>query len=178
MSALLKTIALAGAACLAVGTGACAQKEAKGAAPGAREEKTADVAVTITDADGDGAYEFAYSGPFTDGDGNFDFTQGDIRKFAVKIDFAIGEGSVEGIKFMGRGEDAMWIALKSDVGDGSPTGPYQGDQFKGFATKEDGRRMHVVDRNDDGQTYRYALRFDLNGAVVQDDPDIGNGNGD
>lgn len=181
MSGLLRIIALAGVAGLAVGIGACEKRSdpvAPPPPPRERAEKTADVTVTVTDADADGVYEFAYAGPYVDGAGNFDFREGEIRKYAVRIDFAIGEGSVEGIRFVGRGEDALWVALKSEVGDASPTGPYQGDQFKGFATKENGRRMHVVDRNDDGQTYRYALRFDLNGTVVQHDPDIGNGNGD
>ena len=169
-------IAAGGAAALALG--ACAQKEAGAASAQAegRGQVDSDVMVTIAE-DGAGGYAFSCApGENVDADCNINFGVGATKGAAVRLTFGIADGSVDGIAFMGRGEDALWIALKSAIGETSPTGPYQGDQFKGFATQEGGRSMHVIDKNDDGETYRYALRFDLNGALVQFDPDLGNGN--
>jgi hypothetical protein len=133
----------------------------------------ADVGVRVT-GDGAGGYDFAYSGKYSDAEGNIDLTQGDAYGRAVEIRFAIDVGSAPGIRFKPDGRDAMWIARKDEVGDGSPQGPYRGDQFTDFMTAGDGLSLRVLDRNDDVTVYRYALRFDLNGETVADDPDIRN----
>jgi hypothetical protein len=133
----------------------------------------ADIIVTVS-PNGSGGYYFAYSGPYSDAAGNLDFRK---EKRAVKIDYALST-TIPGLRFKSSGEDAMWIAEKASLGDAtSPRGPYRGDQFKSFATQANGTRMHVIDKNDDGKVYRYALRFDLNGQTVQDDPDVQNGGG-
>ncbi|MFQ5563096.1 MAG: hypothetical protein ACE5FO_05960 [Parvularculaceae bacterium] len=150
----------------------------------------ADVTVTIT-PDGAGGYSFKYSnaegteGNFSDEHGNLNFSDplenhakghpNPAKGHPVLIRFAIADGSVDGIKFMPDGEDAMWIALADDTGpDGSPEGPFNGDQFFNFATEAGDTRLHVSDRNNDGNDYRYALRFTLDGEPIQHDPDIKN----
>jgi hypothetical protein len=169
--------AIAAGSAAAFALGACAKNEVSPApAQGAeRAQVDSDVMVSIA-ADGAG-YAFSCApGENVDADCNIDFGVGATKGNAVRLTFGIADGSVEGIRFVDQGEDALWIELKSAIGESSPTGPYRGDQFKGFATQEGGRRMHVIDKNDDGETYRYALRFDLNGTIVQYDPDLGNGN--
>lgn len=139
------------------------------------KELTVDVWVSIT-SDGNGGYRFAYSGKNFRPNGDFDFSKGEPRKHAVKIDFAITDDSVKGIAFKPNGDDALWIVEKDRAGpDGCPQGPYKGDQFKGIATTANGKRLHVIDKNDDSTLYRYMLRFDLNGETIVDDPDGQNG---
>lgn len=140
----------------------------------ARPQLLVDISVKIT-TDGDGGYTFRYAGDFCQPNGDLDFAVGDARKKTIKIVFSIAEGSVAGIKFQARGDDAYWIVEKSKTdADGCPQGPYSGDQFTGITTLANGARLQVIDKNDDGKLYRYMLRFDLNGAPVVDDPDTAN----
>jgi hypothetical protein len=135
----------------------------------------ADVAVKVT-ADGKGGHAFEYSGTYAQRNGDLDFSKGEARKHTVKIDFAIADGSVDGIKFKPNGANGFWIVEKIHVGPkGCPEGPYKGDQFKSVTTVAGGKRLHVIDTNDDGKLYRYMLRFDLNGKTIVDDPDTTNG---
>lgn len=132
--------------------------------------------VTIAE-DGAGGYSFAYSAPFFDEKGNFDFSQKGAAFNSIELTFAIADGSVPGIKFKSDPTDAMWIVEKVNVDEmtGSPRGPYRGNQFSGFAVSPDGQSLTVTDQNDDGVLYRYGLRFDLDGKTVIDDPDGQNG---
>lgn len=142
-----------------------------------REQITADVAVKIT-PDSRGGYAFCYTGPYTKANGDCDCSKGEARKCEVKLDFAIADGSVNGIKFKPNGDEAFWIVDKASVGPKDcPVGPYKGAQFKSITTVAGGKRLHVIDTNDDGKLYRYMLRFDLNGETIVDDPEIGNGDG-
>lgn len=151
---------------------ACAQNE-----PSAADGTiTADIGVRIV-ADGSGGYEFAYSGEYSDARGNLDFSKGAADVNAVLIAFSIDDAP-PGLRFMPEGPDAIWIVEKENVGpDGSPEGPFKGEQFSRFAVDEDGRRLQVYDRNDDEKLYRYGLRFDLAGETIVDDPDMQNGGG-
>ncbi|MEZ5920258.1 MAG: hypothetical protein R3C60_02790 [Parvularculaceae bacterium] len=143
-----------------------------------QSDATVNVSVKVA-ADG-GAYTFTYSDPsgLFDSEGNFDFRKPGAKGKPVTIKFSIDNSSVAGIKFQKQGPNAFWIALKSEVGDnGCPTGPYVGSQFHGFRTEPDQRTLTVLDHNNDGKPYRYALRFDLNGDLVMHDPDGNNGEG-
>lgn len=144
----------------------------------ARTTVPVSAAVTIVD-DGAGGYAFSYKAPFADEKGNFDFSQKGAVFNTIKLTFTIADGSVEGIKFKPDATDAMWIVEKVNVDEttGSPRGPYQGKKFLDFTLSDDGRSLTVTDQNDDGVTYRYGLRFDLNGKAVIDDPDVQNGRG-
>jgi hypothetical protein len=127
--------------------------------------------------DGAGGYKFAYSAPYFDEKGNFDFSKKGADGNVVRLTFTIADGSVSGLKFKADARDAMWIVDKKNVdpATGSPRGPYEGRQFHSFAVSADGLTLSVVDENNDGVLYRYGLRFDLGGATVIDDPDGQNG---
>ena len=144
--------------------------------PSERGQITTEVGLTVTPTSG-GGFDFRYSGQFADAHGNFNFAQRGAYGNAVTIVFTIDPASAPGLKFKPYGADAMWIVEKKVVGEGSPEGPYRGDQYYGFSTSADGRTLRVMNRNDDGVLYRYALRFDLNGQTVQHDPDSQNGAG-
>ncbi len=164
--------------CVAALTIGCAPKEAtQGGGATAAETPPLPVASSVSIAKLDeGGYDFTYSGEYSDADGDFDFTKVDRP---VLVEFTIAPGSLEGLKFKSRGEDALWIAEKAGLAEGaSPEGPYRGAEFASFATEADGMRMRVLNRNDDGKLYRYALRFELNGETIADDPDWQNGGGD
>lgn len=136
-----------------------------------------DAALTVT-KDASGGFEFRYDAPFADEKGNFDFKQKGAAYKIVNLTFTIADGSVAGLKFRPTGADAIWIVDKRNVGpDGSPTGPYRGKQFSDFRVSADGLQLSLTDLNNDGVLYRYGLRFDLGGALVIDDPDVGNSGG-
>jgi len=134
----------------------------------------AQLAVTGDRASG---FDFHYSAPFADEHGNFDFSQKGADGNIIKLSFTL-DGSVPGLRFKPDGREAMWIVEKENVGkDGSPTGPYRGQQFLDFKVSDDGLTLEVTDLNDDGVLYRYGLRFDLDGETVVHDPDAQNGGG-
>ncbi|MDZ7629121.1 MAG: hypothetical protein U5J99_12045 [Parvularculaceae bacterium] len=123
-----------------------------------------------------GVYDFKYDAPFADQDGNFDFSQKGALGSSVNMSFTIAEDSGLGLKFKPQGSDAIWIVDKKNVGpDGSPQGPYRGDQFRNFSVSPDGRTLNLFNQNDDGVLYRYGLRFDRGALTVVDDPDNQNG---
>lgn len=141
--------------------------------------KDIDVAAKLTiTRDAAGAYDFKYDSPFADAQGNFDFSKGDAYGKVVKLSFAIADDGGLGLKFKRDARDAMWIVDKKNVGaDGSPQGPFRGQQWFDFRVSDDGRTLFVTDQNDDGVLYRYGLRFDLGSQTVVDDPDANNGSG-
>ncbi len=166
-SALMFTVS---AAMFAAG---CAHKETYAAA-----RKTIEVKAAVTIARNDaGGFSFTYDAPFADEKGNFDFSQEGARFNTINLSFSIADGSVPGLTFKRPGEEAMWIVEKNnaDPKTGSPSGPFRGDQFFGFEVSEDGKQLSLTNRNDDEILYRYALRFDLDGETVADDPDSQNG---
>lgn len=123
-----------------------------------------------------GVYDFKYDAPFADQDGNFDFSQRGALGRRVNMSFSITDDSGLGIKFKPDGAQAIWIVDKKNVGaDGSPQGPYQGDQFRNFAVSSDGLTLSLFNQNDDGILYRYGLRFNRGAVTVIDDPDNQNG---
>ncbi len=123
-----------------------------------------------------GVYDFKYDAPFADQDGNFDFSQKGALGRRVNMSFTITDDSGLGVKFKPDGAQAIWIVDKKDVGaDGSPQGPYNGDQFRNFAVSADGLTLSLFNQNDDGILYRYGLRFDRGSVTVVDDPDNQNG---
>ena len=143
-----------------------------------RPQLQVDISVKIT-SNGEGGYAFCYAGDFCKPNGDLDFSGEDARKKAIRIVFSIADGSVAGVKFQAKGDNAYWIAEISKTGpDGCPKGPYCGDQFTGVTTLAKGTKLLVIDKNDDGLLYRYMLRFDLNGALVIHDPDNQNGGKD
>lgn len=154
---------------------ACEHYVANGAV---RNTVPVDAAVTIAE-DGAGGYVFSYKAPFADEKGNFDFSQKGAAFNTIKLTFTIADGSVPGIKFQPQPADAMWIVEKVNVDEatGSPRGPYRGNVFSDFQLSADGQSLTVTDQNNDSVLYRYGLRFDLNGKLVVDDPDVGNGGG-
>lgn len=126
--------------------------------------------------DSAGVYDFKYESPFSDADGNFDFSVGEAAKNSIQLTFEIVDDSGLGLKFKPQGSDAIWIVDKKFVGpDGSPEGPFRGDQFRDFKTSEDGRFLTLFNVNNDGILYRYGLRFDRGSETVIDDPDTQNG---
>ena len=147
-----------------------------GASVEARKTVPVDAALTIA-GDGAGGYVFSYKAPFADEKGNFDFSRKGAAFNTIKLTFTIADGSVAGIRFKPDATDAMWIVEKVnvDAATGSPRGPYRGTQFSDFTVSEDGQSLTVTNMNDDGVTYRYGLRFDLDGKTVIDDPDVRNG---
>lgn len=143
------------------------------------KSKTIDVPAKLTiTRDGSGVFDFKYDAPFADADGNFDFSKGEPYGRFVKLSFTISDDSGLGLKFKPAGADAIWIVEKKNVGpDGSPEGPYRGDQFRDFNVSADGKTLSLTDVNDDGVLYQYGLRFDLGGQTVVDDPEVNNGSG-
>lgn len=142
--------------------------------PAPRSELMVDAAVTVT-KDSSGKYNFSYSAPFADAEGNFDFTDAKAVDRIVTVTFSIADASLEGLKFKPTGSEAIWLIEKEKVGSGSPTGAYQGREFYGFAVSEDGQKLTLSSLNNDKTVYRYALRFDLGGETIVHDPDWGNG---
>lgn len=143
------------------------------------KSKTIDVAAKLTiTRDGSGVFDFKYDAPFADADGNFDFSKGEPLGKVVKLSVTISDDGGLGLKFKPAGADAIWIVDKKNVGpDGSPQGPYRGDQFRDFSVSQDGKTLSLTNLNNDGVLYRYGLRFDLGAETVVDDPDMGNGMG-
>ena len=161
---------LAAAAALAIS--ACAYDGER--VPG---DITTEVGLSVT-PDGKGGFEFRYDGEYADERGNLNLAEGEAAHNSVFIVISIADGAPPGLRFKPEGRDAMWIVEKERVGeDGSPTGPYRGEQFGDFTVDADGKRLSVYDRNNDGVLYRYGLRFDFEGATVVDDPDTQNGTG-
>jgi hypothetical protein len=160
---------LIGAALLVAGCARVAEPKSQG-------EIAVAAVLTVTE-DAAGGYKFAYSAPYFDESGNFDFSQKGALYNRVTLTFTIADGSVAGLKFKPDARDAMWIVDKKNVdpATGSPRGPYEGRQFHSFAVSADGLTLSVIDENNDGVLYRYGLRFDLGGATVIDDPDGQNG---
>jgi hypothetical protein len=163
--------AFALAALTAVAACACTPTTTGG---GGQNPVNVPASVKIT-PDGAGGFNFTYSSPFANANGDFDFTS-DKFDGGVILRFSIDGASVNGIKFKPNGRDAMWIAEAEQAGqDGSPQSPYRGDQFTNFAVDSSQMNLQVVDRNTDRKVYRYSLRFDLAGGTVVDDPEIKNG---
>ena len=56
----------------------------------------------------------------------------------------------------------MWIVDTALAGPtGEPTAPYAGDQFVNFKVSPGGRALEVLDMNNDGKAYQYALAFSV-----------------
>jgi hypothetical protein len=133
--------------------------------------------LTIT-RDGAGVFDFKYDAPFSDADGNFDFSRDGAAGNVIRWSFTIVDDQGLDLKFKAKGTDAIWIVDKRNVGkDGSPEGPFRGTQFQSFSVSDDGKTLSLTNLNDDGVLYRYGLRFDLGGETVVDDPDAQNGTG-
>lgn len=145
-------------------------------APGQRKTVPIKAEVTVSENEG-GGHSFAYKAPFFDERGNFDFSKNGAAHNNIRLTFTITDDSIPGITFKTQGGDAIWVVLKKNVdpATGSPRGPYKGEQFADFEVSSDGRSLSVTDYNNDGELYRYGLRFDLDGKTVIDDPDGQNG---
>ena len=153
----------------------CGNVEKKSAAADRVLKVEARVQISQDDA---GAYDFKYDSPYSDADGNLDFSVGEAAKNSIQLTFKIVDDSGLELKFKPEGSDAIWIVDKKFVGpDGSPEGPYRGNQFRDFKTSEDGRSLTLFNVNNDGILYRYGLRFDRGSETVVDDPDAQNGTG-
>ena len=145
-----------------------------------RGQIEADSTVNVS-RNANGGFDFRYSGNDVDPKGNMQFDDNKGRGNEVLIKICVDDATYEnGIRFVQKSKDdaAMWIELSELLPPGaSPTGPYDGDQFYAFATTQNGRCMQVVDKNDDGLVYTYALRFRVPGEKnpVQHDPVIRNG---
>ena len=100
----------------------------------------------------------------------------DIREEIVKLQFRlVVEESVAGIRFLDQRE-AMYIDLARNLKPNeSPTKPYEGRVFLDFNTSRNAEMFEVIDLNNDGQVYRYSLRFKLGSDFVVDDPETDNG---
>jgi len=132
------------------------------------------VHVIVTPAK-DGNYEFRYAGRFADRDGNIDLTRPGAKGKTVVIDFELVETPAS-IRFNPDGRQAIWIANAVELKRGrQPFAAYDGGQFLAFATVEGGRRLQLVNQNDDGRTYVYKLRLNENGEPLMHDPTIRNG---
>ena len=134
-------------------------------------------AVTIRVQQNEGAFTFLFDGDFVDQAGNFDFAHQGAKGCQVDIRFSLAEAP-EGMVFKPQGRDAIWILEKCKCEGDCPSGPYEGDEFSGFATSDCGQKLSVTDVNNDGELYRYSLRFDYNGQTVVCDPDARNGTDD
>jgi hypothetical protein len=140
------------------------------------------VPVTVLVSGTPGAYSYQYStrtsGVLKNSRGDFDFSGPNARYHPIVLSFSIDKNSVGNAKFVstptGTSRDAMYIEKK--VGEASPQYPYpeDGDQFA-FYNIGNATQIMVRNRNDDGETYRYALRFVINGQPEADDPDVKNG---
>ncbi len=140
----------------------------------------ANIRVSIKESDqtktGKKSYEFAYAGDFVDKVGNIDLTVDGARKRAVRVRFEFDPSGAPGAKFLTPGDNAFWIAAHDELGaDRCPKGPYKGNQFVGISTQGSGNSLSFTDKNDDGKVYRYALRFNIGGDTVIDDPEVRNG---
>lgn len=123
-----------------------------------------------------GVYDFKYDAPFSNADGDFDFSKGDALGKIINLSFTIADDQGLGLKFKSEATDAIWIVDKKFVGpDGSPEGPFRGTQFRDFKVSDDGRTLSLTNLNSDGVLYRYGLRFDRGPETVIDDPDQQNG---
>ncbi len=154
----------------------CSHFESK-AAPTERAVIPVDADLTIS-RDAAGNLKFKYNAPFSDEDGNFDFTKGEAEKASVILSFTIADDSGLGLLFRRDGRDAIWIVEKTLLaytGATSPQGPYDGKQFRDFKISADGKTLTLFDENSDGILYRYALRFNMGSEVVAHDPDVSNG---
>ncbi len=171
-SDLLKLIA---AASVIAAMGACERNTAPSSAAPVTINVDAKLQIKQDDS---GTYDFIYDSPYSDADGNFDFSVREAAKASVRLTFRIADDSGLGIKFKPAGTDAIWIVDKKSVGsDGSPQGPFEGRQFRDFKVSDDGLSLSLFNRNDDGILYRYGLRFDRGEETVIDDPDNQNGSG-
>ena len=159
----------------------CAHYKAAQPAPAApRGQIDTDITVNVVETD-NGVFDFTYAGNFIDQEGNLDFTQGGAERNAVLIRFCLDDETYEGreIRFVRPGRQAIWLEQIDDPAPGqSPSGPLnpKDDQFRGFATERNRQCVHVVDKNDNGKTYLYALRINVPGLKepVPDDPIIRN----
>lgn len=148
--------------------------------PPARQQSNVDATVNVS-RNANGGFDFRYQGGDVTPKGNMDLTGGKLKGKDVLIKFCLDDASYnDGVRFLPKSKDdaAIWIALSEMLPPGeSPRGPYQGDQFVGFSTIKNGRCTQVVDKNDDGLVYTYALRFRVPGEKdpVQHDPIIRNG---
>ncbi len=123
-----------------------------------------------------GVFDFKYDAPFANADGDFDFSKGEALGKIINLSFTIVDDQGLGLKFKSEATDAIWIVDKKFVGpDGSPEGPFRGDQFRDFKVSSDGRTLSLTNLNSDGVLYRYGLRFDRGAETVIDDPDQQNG---
>ena len=145
----------------------------------ARGQIEADSTINVS-RNANGGFDFRYSGNDVDPKGNMNFEGERGRGNEVLIRICVDDQTYDdGIRFIPKSKDdaAMWIELSELLPPGaSPVGPYEGDQFYAFATIKNGRCMQVVDKNDDGLVYTYALRFRVPGEKdpVQHDPVIRN----
>lgn len=145
----------------------------------ARGQIEADSTINVS-RNANGGFDFRYSGNDVDPKGNMNFDNDRGRGNEVLIRICVDDETYEdGIRFIPKSKDdaAMWIELSELLPPGaSPVGPYEGDQFYAFATIKNGRCTQVVDKNDDGLVYTYALRFRVPGEKdpVQHDPVIRN----
>lgn len=142
-----------------------------------RPEVDVSVSVKITENQGS-SYDFEYSGDYFDSAGNFNFANTNLKGKSVRIHYSIDAQSAAGVQFKQTGDDAFWIIEESIVGPtGCPGQTYRGSQFQDWVTSADRLQLHVLDLNSDGLNYRYALRFDRNGATIVHDPGGTNDNG-
>lgn len=145
----------------------------------ARGQIEADSTINVS-RNANGGFDFRYAGKYVDPKGNMNFYDDRGRGNEVLIRICVDDETYEdGIRFIPKSKDdaAMWIELSELLPPGaSPVGPYEGDQFYAFATIKNGRCTQVVDKNDDGLVYTYALRFRVPGEKepVQHDPVIRN----
>jgi hypothetical protein len=138
----------------------------------------ADVTVIVW-KDNAGTYQYTYCGYIPDTSGNMNFSTGPAKGHPVRIDITIDDRTGDDAKFQTPGDNAMWVGpLDPGNPTASPAGPYPVTgptaQFTGFATTANRMSVSVTDKNNDGKDYRYALRFEIDGALEQDDPDIKN----
>lgn len=163
--------------CYLIGAATISLSACQHISPAPKSDDAVKVTATVTVSKDAAGYAFAYKALFADEDGNFDFTQKGAIYRPIAITFTIAEGSPSGLKFTADSSGAVWIADKREIDNetGSPEGPYRGQQFKIGQVSADGQSFVVENQNNDGLTYRYALRFDLNGETIVHDPDVNNG---
>lgn len=90
----------------------------------------------------------------------------------MKIVFSISPGSTRGVTFAGAAPDAMWIVDKAALASptGAPAGPYRGNEFRNFVISAGGKRLSVLDANDDARVYQYALAFTVPTVIGEIQP--------
>ncbi len=144
-----------------------------------RGQIEADSTVNVS-RNANGGFDFRYAGNDVDPKGNMDFSEGRGRGNEVLIRICLDDETYnDGVRFVkkSKGDAGIWIELSELLPPGaSPKGPYEGDQFFAFATIKGGQCTQVVDKNDDGLVYTYALRVRVPGEKdpVQHDPVIRN----